>query len=240
MEKHFFNFRGTKLAYQRRKGEYPLVLVHGFTASSEIWLPLVEKLDSRFDLTLVDLFGHGDSGMPQIPEEKADVNSILEFQASAIAELIGSLGFTDFGLIGSSLGGWVSMELAVNYLKPSKVVLIDTAGVVSLNDDDFKMGLSLLVELYNAQENKLTPVLNRLVNCEDVNSTLMDRKLLKGADFKVSVLWGTEDPVLKMEYGRQFSAQLKDSSFTAIKNAGHTPFTTHPGEVAAKVNSFFD
>lgn len=239
VEKQFFDFKGARLAYRRRPGEYPLVLIHGFTASSEIWNPLVEKLDQRFDLVMVDLYGHGDSQMPILPGHSQDLNSILAFQAAAIADLIRNLGFSSYGLIGSSLGGWVSMELAVNHVKPAGAVLIDTAGVVSLNDAEFRDGLSLLIELYNAQENKLTPVLQKLLDCDDCNSTLMDRSLLKGADFKIAVLWGTEDPVLKVEYGRRFTSELRDSSFLAIKNAGHTPFTTHPDVVASVINGFF-
>lgn len=240
MEKQFFDYKGTRMAYRRRKGSYPLILIHGFTASSDIWEPLVEKLDKRFDLTLVDLFGHGDSEMPPIKANGADVHTIISFQASAISELIHSFAFSDFGIIGSSLGGWVSMELAVNHSRPSGLVLIDTAGVVPLDDPDFKMGLSLLVQLYNEQKNKLTSFLNKLIEKGEVNSTLMESELLKKVDFRVAVIWGTEDPVLKVDYGEIFSKGLKNSSFTAIENAGHTPFTTNPEEVAEIVNSFFN
>ncbi len=239
MEKQFFDYKGTRMAYRRREGGYPLILIHGFTASSDIWEPLVEKLDKRFDLTLVDLFGHGDSEMPPIKANGADVHTIISYQASAISELIREFGFSDFGIIGSSLGGWVSMELAVRHSRPSGLVLIDTAGVVPLDDPDFKMGLSLLVQLYNEQENKLTPFLNKLLEKGEVNSTLMGSDLLKNVDFRVSVIWGTDDPVLKVGYGKGFSEGLKHSSFNAIENAGHTPFTTNPEEVAEIVNSFF-
>lgn len=239
MEKQFFDYRGTKMAYRRREGKFPLILIHGFTASSEIWEPLVEKLNDSFDLIMVDLFGHGDSEMPPIEANGADVLTIIAYQASAISELIHSFGFSDFGIIGSSLGGWVSMELAVRHKRPSGLILIDTAGVVSLVDPDFKMGLSLLVQLYNEQENKLTPFLNKLLERGEADSTMMPVDLIDRADFKVSVVWGTEDPVLKVNYGRKFSNRLKNSTFTEINNAGHTPFTTNPEEVAEIVKSFF-
>ena len=239
VEKQFFDYMGTRMAYRRREGKYPLILIHGFTASSEIWEPLVDKLDDRFDLIMVDLFGHGDSEMPPIKANGADVHTIISYQASAISELIQSLGFSDFGIIGSSLGGWVSMELAVRHKRPSGLVLIDTAGVVSLDEPDFRNGLSLLVQLYNEQENKLTPFLNKLLEKGENSSTMMSADLLDNADFRVSVIWGTEDPVLRVNYGKEFSARLKNSSFTEIYNAGHTPFTTSPQEVAEIVNSFF-
>lgn len=239
VEKRFFDYKGTRMSYFRRNGQYPLVLIHGFTASSDIWLPLVEKLDQRFDLVIVDLFGHGSSGMPKIPDGKDDIETIIAFQASAITALIESLGFMDFGLIGSSLGGWVSMELAVRHMTPSGLILIDTAGVVPLSDTDFKVGFSLLLQLYNEQENELTPILNKIISSGDVNSTIMDKSLVSGADFRIVVLWGTEDPVLKIDYGKKFSEELRNSSFTPIPNAGHTPFTTNPEDVARVVNNFF-
>lgn len=239
METRFFEFNGARMAYSIRDGTYPLVLIHGFTASSEIWEPLIDELDNSFKLILVDLFGHGKSELPGINLSLADVRDIILHQAKAIAALMKNLDIIDYGLVGSSLGGWVSMELAVNHTKPSGLVLIDTAGVVPLSDPDFKMGLSLLVQLYNSEENVLSPVLTNLLDSGNDSSTLMNKRLIEEADFPVKVIWGTEDPVLKVNYGKKFSSELKYSEFTAIGNAGHTPFTTNPKEVANLINNLF-
>lgn len=239
METQFFDYHGTKIAFKQRSGEYPLLLVHGFTASSEIWDPLIAELDHIYELIIVDLFGHGKSGVPDAYLTGMEIGGIISYQAAALAELIKNLGYTEYGLIGSSLGGWVSMELAANYLKPSKLVLIDTAGVVPLSDPDFNLGLSMLVQLYNSQENALSPILNRILASGDDSSTLMNSELIDGADFNIIVIWGTEDPVLKIDYGRKFTSELKDASFIAIEEGGHTPFTTNPEEVAEIINSFF-
>ena len=238
MDRTYFDFNGTRLSYLRRKGRYPVVFIHGFTASAEIWTPLVSELDPDLDIIMVDLLGHGHSGMPDLDCSGMDVSKVIHLQASAIADLIGSLGLKDFALVGSSLGGWVSMELAVNFAKPARLALIDTAGVAPLSDIAFRTGFTQLVELYKMQDNAMSPILDRVLDSKDVNATMMADSLLQSMDLNVSVIWATEDPILNIVHGREFADKLRFSQFHAVDGAGHTPFTTNPGQVGEILNRF--
>lgn len=238
MERAEFDYDGVKMSYLRRRGKYPVVFIHGFTASSDIWSPIIDKLNPDFDVILVDLFGHGKSGFPPIEGIGADVSTIIRFQSCAISSLISHLDLHDFTIVGSSLGGWVSMDLAVNLAKPSGLVLIDTAGVVPLSDPSFRFGLEQLVNIYNAGENSMAPVLKDILDDSDPEATLMDERLIENADFNVSVIWGIDDPILNVSFGKSFSSRLKKHCFHTIENGGHTPFTVKPDAVADLINKF--
>lgn len=238
MERDNFTFNGVRMSYLRRCGKYPVLFIHGFTASSEIWTPMVEKLNPELDLIFVDLFGHGQSEFPPIDGADVDISAIIGFQAAAIGALVNHLELHNFTVVGSSLGGWISMELSVNNIKPDGLVLIDTAGVTSLNDMHFKTGLEELAGEYSLERNEMTPLLKKIIGDPNPNVTLMDDKLVENADFDISVIWGVDDPILDVNVGEAFSKRLRKHSFHPIDDAGHTPFTVKPQEVATLINSF--
>jgi len=49
------------------QGERPLLMLHGFTGSSQNWQPVLPVLDERFMVIAVDLLGHGRSSIPARP-----------------------------------------------------------------------------------------------------------------------------------------------------------------------------
>lgn len=238
MEREDFNYNGLRMSYQRRRGKYPVVFIHGFTASSEIWSPMIDKLDPEFDLIMVDLLGHGLSEFPDMEGVDVDVDTVIRFQASAIADLISRLDLKKFVVVGSSLGGWISMELSVNMIRPSGLILIDTAGVAPFSDKTFRTGLEDLAGCYTSGNSRMAPVLGRILEGVEPDMTLMNEDLIRKVDFDISVIWGTDDPILNVKFGEAFSKKLKDHCFHAIKNAGHTPFTDKPEEVAEIINRF--
>jgi len=92
----------------RRAGEGPsLLLVHGLGSHRQVWQPLLPSLESRFDVINVDLPGHGHAprltpGSPATPEALA----------IKLATLLDDLDVDRPHVVGSSLGGWIALELA--------------------------------------------------------------------------------------------------------------------------------
>lgn len=239
VERFSFESSGGRISYLRRKGDYPVLFIHGFTSSSESWEVLNRYLDNSLDLIYVDLFGHGKSGTPAPGEYSPEVQSLIKLQASSLSELVSHLGLKDFAIVGSSLGGWVSMELGVNFRRPVCMVLLDTAGVAPTGDQEFLDGFASLIRDYVESGEGFAEVLMEILkNYNPEESLMMDGTLPQRADFDVSVIWGEDDPLLNVKYGRKFAGELQRSEFHVIENAGHTPFRSHPMRVAGLINSF--
>jgi pimeloyl-ACP methyl ester carboxylesterase len=85
----------------------PLVLLHGFTGTWRVWLPVIPPLAEQFDVLVPTLGGHcGADAWPQGSEP-----TIAALADAAEAEL-DSAGIETAHLAGNSLGGWLALELA--------------------------------------------------------------------------------------------------------------------------------
>ena len=95
--------------YYRTTGKGPwVILVHGFLESSEIWDDFAAMLEKDFSVLMVDLPGHGRSGVA------GDVHT-MEMMAESITAVADHLGINEFAVAGHSMGGYVSLELAARY-----------------------------------------------------------------------------------------------------------------------------
>jgi pimeloyl-ACP methyl ester carboxylesterase len=97
----------TDLSFSRTGSGEPLVLVHGLGSSKASWLPVVDRLAERFDVIAVDLPGFGDS--PALPDGIEPMPAAL---AAVLAAFLQRLKVEPVHLVGNSLGGWVSLEVA--------------------------------------------------------------------------------------------------------------------------------
>lgn len=116
---------GERIAYEvypsRSAGGPPLVLVHGFTASSVAFDANIDPLRDQFTVITADLLGHGNSEAPAEPDP---------YQAEAavrrLLRLFDELKLERVLLVGHSLGGAVALRLALE--APERL-----AGVVVVN-----------------------------------------------------------------------------------------------------------
>jgi pimeloyl-ACP methyl ester carboxylesterase len=106
----FMEIGGNRLHYVDRGSGPPIVLVHGLAAQLRSFArPLVEDLARDHRVILVDRPGSGYS--VRAPGASAGLNT----QAEAIAGLIAALGLERPLLVGHSLGGAVSLAVALNH-----------------------------------------------------------------------------------------------------------------------------
>lgn len=97
----------------RRRGKGPtLVLLHGFLGGSAIWHGQLRALATMRDVVCPDLAGFGASEALSAPDT-------IEDHARMVFELLDSQGFTEFDLLGHSMGGMVAQEMA--RLAPKRV-----------------------------------------------------------------------------------------------------------------------
>jgi len=128
-----FIYKNTAFRYSTEGEGYPVVLLHGFMESIEIWEAFSGELSRDFLCICPDLPGHGKSGM------MAEKHS-MGLMAETVKALLSHLGCIKCILVGHSMGGYVSLAFAENY--PDMV-----AGFVLLHS-------SALADTEEAKENR--------------------------------------------------------------------------------------
>ena len=114
-----------RLYYQEEGKGSPLLLIHGFGASTYTWRHIVPELARNHRVIAVDLKGFGQSDKPL-----DDRYSVFD-QADLLAQLIVDKNLRNLTLVGHSFGGGVALLLALRTDpriegRISKLVLLDT------------------------------------------------------------------------------------------------------------------
>ena len=104
----FGKVEGKKLHYLTA-GEGPhLILLHGYTQTSRMWRPLIDKLKDKFTIIAPDLPGIGDS---DIPKDGSDMKTA----AIRIHALAKSIGVTKAHVVGNDIGLMVVYAYAAQF-----------------------------------------------------------------------------------------------------------------------------
>jgi pimeloyl-ACP methyl ester carboxylesterase len=93
----------------------PLVLLHGLGATKSSWLPIVPALAKRYRVIAIDLPGFGASSKPMGAYNAA-------WFSKHVVALMDRLGHERVLLAGNSMGGRISMEMAM--LEPDRIAAI--------------------------------------------------------------------------------------------------------------------
>lgn len=113
------NIAGLRLhVVEAGTGEVPMVLLHGLGMDWRVWQSVARRLAPHFHLFLVDLRGHGQSDKPpsgySLAHYASDVEGLVEF-----------LELEHAVLVGSSLGGLVSVVVESPPEVISRRILVD-------------------------------------------------------------------------------------------------------------------
>jgi pimeloyl-ACP methyl ester carboxylesterase len=102
--------------FVRRYGTGPAILmVHGFPRTSLMWRSLAPKLADTHTVICVDLRAYGRTGIP--PSTPDHFPYSKRAMAQELVEVMVTLGFPTFTLIGHDRGGRVSYRLALDHPK---------------------------------------------------------------------------------------------------------------------------
>lgn len=106
---------GLRLGFEERGAGDPLLLIHGFTGSTEAWgEEILDALAARHRVLAVDLVGHGGSSRPHDPGRYT-----LDEVLGDLLELLDAAGVERARWVGYSMGGRVALGGAV--LHPERV-----------------------------------------------------------------------------------------------------------------------
>ena len=117
----FARVLGGSLAYTTA-GEGPvLLLVHGLGGNRSTWRRMIEPLSASHTVIAVDLPGHGASDAPA-----GDYS--LGAHATALRDLLITLGHERASIAGHSLGGGVSLQFAYQFPERTERLLLISSG----------------------------------------------------------------------------------------------------------------
>ncbi len=254
--------RGQKLVYLSRPGiGIPILLIHGYSAEKDNWLPFVRYLPKDRPLLIPDLPGHGDS----------DFSSTVVYSAPALGTMLldwlQTIECSCCEIVGNSLGGWIALLIA--YAQPERVNtlgLIDAGGVYPPHPSELQQRLDrgdnpMLVT--NADEYEAfmdfvfyrrpfipwplstymkVSYLARIDQNHKIWKDMYDRlesieHLLPDIRHQTVVIWGDKDRILDPSSVQVFVAGLPHTTIHVLKNCGHSPIVEQSSVTAAHYNA---
>ncbi|MCW3172104.1 2-succinyl-6-hydroxy-2,4-cyclohexadiene-1-carboxylate synthase [Shewanella subflava] len=108
-----------------------MVFLHGFMGAKEDWQPMMAKISQYFHCICIDLPGHGGNSFT-LPHPG------LFSAAEHIIQTVNNLGYTEFHLVGYSLGGRIALQVA--RIQPQAILslTLESAHPGLLSDDEKK------------------------------------------------------------------------------------------------------
>ena len=130
-ERQVAEVNGTTINYVRGGSGPALLLLHGHPQTHVIWHKVAAALAERFTVVAADLRGYGDSGKPAgLPDHS---NYSKRVMGQDQIDLMASLGFDEFFLMGHDRGGRVAYRMALDHPAAiRKLVLLDIAPTLAM------------------------------------------------------------------------------------------------------------
>ena len=130
----YWQWRGNSIYYvcagEKQSGKPPLLLVHGFGASTDHWRKNIVELQTQFQVWAIDLLGFGRSAKPK---QEYSGNLWREQLHDFVTEIIKQPTV----LVGNSLGGYASLCVAAEYPQSvAGLILLNSAGPFSSSDNN--------------------------------------------------------------------------------------------------------
>jgi pimeloyl-ACP methyl ester carboxylesterase len=117
----------------------PLVCLHGFTDTWRTWELILPALEKRHDVFAPTLLGH--AGGPSLTGD-LDLGSI----ADAVERSMDDAGIETAHIVGNSLGGFVSLQLAARG-RAQSVVALAPAGGWAVDDESFRQTMGFFATM---------------------------------------------------------------------------------------------
>jgi pimeloyl-ACP methyl ester carboxylesterase len=104
----------------------PLIFLHPGPHTARVQTPLLDILAEERPVYAPDLMGMGDSSPPAFPGGKPPE---LAYYADAVVRFADTLGLKTFDVMGSSLGGYVAIEIAASRPERVKHLLLNRLNI---------------------------------------------------------------------------------------------------------------
>ncbi len=243
---------GKQMFYVEKGEGTPLLYIHGNTGSHQWYREVMQVPGYR--TIAVDLMNFGRS-------DRLETTDDLDLYADHVAAFIDKLGIGPCYIVGHSLGGAVSMSLAMRYPeKVRRLILVDSAPVDGLPlSEDSDTRIELLHSHYGVLKNSIGSVMGtrskdrRMHNLLTKEALLMNRDTYFDhahalAEFDYSeqaagfatptmVIRGAKDRLINQEQAERTAEKLK-AELKVFDHVGHALPIEDPEAFKAVVQTF--
>jgi len=243
------------------QGDGPaVVLLHGFLEDSSIYDGMVKTLSGKHRVVCIDLPGHGLSGV-------VGYRHAMEDMASAVHQILDTIGIESCTLVGHSMGGYVALAFAGLFpLKTDGLVLFHSSAqadseaklkdreraitLVRKNAEAFVRGsvpmlfaeanrkrLGAEIEALTERAAKF-PARGIVANIRGMMARPDRTHVLREAAFPVLIIQGSLDTVIPTETVLAQAALSPNIRLEVLEGIGHMGYLEAPEECLRLIVSF--
>jgi len=253
---------GTRLYYTDTGADTtPIVLIHGFPFSSEMWVPQVEFLKEKFRIITYDIRGHGKSDV-------GDGQYALEFFVDDLVGLLDHLGIKKAVACGLSMGGYIALRAAErNPERFSALILCDTSSLPDSNEAKLKrasqvkaikaQGLQAFTESFLSAVFAKQSVSSGLGSIKTISDIILSNSpvgvcgtllalacrtdttpSLSKINVPVLILVGEHDPITPPQTAQMMHDNIRNSKLHIIGGAAHMSNLENTGDFNRHLGNF--
>lgn len=237
----------------------PVILLHGWLGSWGLWQDTMTWLGRYYRTYALDFWGFGESG------KKRDSYAVQDF-VSLVDQFMEQLGIAQAPLVGHSMGGTVSLSVAIQYpQRVSNVVVIGSpingsslnfllklfgyrlvAYIVHNNLWILRLGFRLLAPLYT-RDRRWPEMMDRDLSKTTLESFLMSIATLRRTDLRPSLdrirvpvmgMYGDKDIVVDPGQWKPLLEGAPHTRVERFKDAGHFIMLDEPKKFVETIQDF--
>lgn len=249
----FVDVKGLKTEYIEEGTGTPVLLLHGWGSSFDVYKGIIAALSDRCRTVAVNFPGCGQSETMKEPWH-------LEDYCDFCLEFMKKTGLESPILIGHSHGGRVALKLAAEKLaQPPKIVLLDSAGLIpkksakqKFKAKSFKAIKTVLTlpviknysegllnkarAFYGSADYNAAPEVLRKTLVSLVNTDL--REILPNISCPTLLIWGDKDTATPIEDAKTIEKLIPDAGLCVLEGTGHYSFCEKPYQAHKILQSF--
>ena len=235
----------------------PLVLVHGFLGSSEMWSPQVDFFKNNFRVIAPALPGFGKSN-------KINSCDSIECMARAILDLLEKKEIKNFNLLGHSMGGMIVQEIAKiageKILKlicygtgprgniPGRFETIDISReklkINGLDNTAYRIAKTWFIEEDKSKYFYLCEEAGKQTSIEAADNGLVAMKNwdgvknLQNIKNETLIIWGDQDKAYNFNQVETLKENITNSDLRIVDGCSHNVHLEKPDEFNTIVSEF--
>jgi pimeloyl-ACP methyl ester carboxylesterase len=239
----------------------PVILLHGWLGSWGLWQETMAYLGRYYRTYALDFWGFGESG------KKRDTYQVQDF-ISLVDQFMEQLGIVSAPLVGHSMGGTVSLSVAIQFPeRVRKVVIVGSpivgsslsfllklfgrrpiAYAVYHNLWGLKLGFRALSRFYSSDP-RWADMMDRDISSTTLESFLLSIASLRCTDLRprlneitipVMGMFGAKDIVVDPKQWQPLLAGVPQARIERFPNAGHFIMLDEPTRFQTTLRDFLD